>query len=140
MGLPRPARVRRPDFRSPGFAAGRRATAGPLVMHVVSDGPCPPMAGPVKVGFAVGRPVGGAVTRNAVRRRLRAAAREALPLVGVPTPAGAGPTGAGASPASRPALVLVRARPGVEDLGVADMAGLLSTAWTRVCTPRRGRR
>jgi ribonuclease P protein component len=51
---------------------------------------------PPRVAFAVGRRVGGAVERNAVRRRLRAIAREAA------LPAGtwlvrAGPGAAGAS-------------------------------------------
>jgi len=36
---------------------------------------------PPRVAFAVGRAVGGAVTRNQVRRRLRAALREHAPIL-----------------------------------------------------------
>jgi ribonuclease P protein component len=36
---------------------------------------------PPRVAYAVGRPVGNAVVRNRVRRRLRAAAREHRPLL-----------------------------------------------------------
>ena len=41
-------------------------------------------AGPPRVGITVSRKVGNAVQRNRARRRLRAAAREALPAVGAP--------------------------------------------------------
>lgn len=34
------------------------------------------MSNPPRVAFAIGRPVGGAVTRNRIRRRLQAALRE----------------------------------------------------------------
>ena len=55
--------------------------------------------GPAQVAFAIGKPVGNAVTRNRVRRRLRSAMLEiesdlepgAAYLVGV-TPAAAGAT------------------------------------------------
>ena len=40
--------------------------------------------GPPRVGITVSRKVGNAVQRNRARRRLRAAAREALPAVGAP--------------------------------------------------------
>jgi len=53
---------------------GRRAGRGPLTVTWL-----PPAAGeaaPPRAGFAIGRSVGGAVVRNRVRRRLRAALRE----------------------------------------------------------------
>jgi ribonuclease P protein component len=48
---------------------GRRGQSGPVMVRFV-PGDAPP-----KVAYAVGRPVGSAVVRNRVRRRLRAAAR-----------------------------------------------------------------
>ena len=40
-----------------------------------------PDEGPTRFGFIVSRQVGSAVTRNTVRRRLKAVCAEALPLV-----------------------------------------------------------
>ncbi|MPY71109.1 MAG: ribonuclease P protein component [Alphaproteobacteria bacterium] len=85
-----PARLkRRRDFL--GVAATRRKWVAPgLILQVRpqdsgaaprnSDGPpsaygSPP---PIRVGFTVSRKVGNAVTRNRVRRRLRAAAEAVL--------------------------------------------------------------
>src|SRR5258708_21849607 len=54
---------------------GRRARSGPITLTWL-----PPEVGaldaPPRVGFAVGRSVGGAVVRNRIRRRLRAGFRE----------------------------------------------------------------
>jgi ribonuclease P protein component len=51
---------------------GRRARVGPItVTWVLDEGP-----GPVRVGYAIGRPVGNAVQRNRLRRRLRAVVAE----------------------------------------------------------------
>ena len=53
---------------------GRRARRGPLVVTWLA-----PEAGdvrPPRVAFAISRTVGGAVRRNRIRRRLRAALRE----------------------------------------------------------------
>lgn len=50
---------------------GRRSRRGPLTMTVLLGGP----TDPVRVGYVIGRRVGGAVTRNRVRRRLRAIVR-----------------------------------------------------------------
>ena len=53
---------------------GRRARRGPLtVTWLAPDGGD---TNPPRAGFALGRSVGGAVVRNRVRRRLRAALRE----------------------------------------------------------------
>jgi ribonuclease P protein component len=60
-----------------GFSAatrgGRRAGTSTLVLHLAVPETVPPTGtdDPARVGFAVGRGVGNAVTRNRVRRRLR---------------------------------------------------------------------
>jgi ribonuclease P protein component len=56
---------------------GRRAGTRTLVVHVAR----PSSEGPVRVGFVVGKPVGGAVVRNRTKRRLRALVRPLLPQV-----------------------------------------------------------
>ncbi len=56
---------------------GRRARRGPLSvtwMPPLVAGP----ASPTRAGFTIGKATGGAVVRNRVRRRLRAALRELL--------------------------------------------------------------
>jgi ribonuclease P protein component len=53
---------------------GRRARRGPLTVTWL--GPTAGADSPPRVGFAIGRSVGGAVLRNRIRRRLRAALRE----------------------------------------------------------------
>jgi ribonuclease P protein component len=58
------------------LARGRRRRAGNLEVRTAVLGS---VDEPPRVAFAVGRPVGGAVTRNQVRRRLRAALREHAP-------------------------------------------------------------
>jgi len=52
--------------------AARPYRAGPITVRYVRDGSTAP-----RVGYAVGRVTGGAVKRNRVRRRLRAAAASA---------------------------------------------------------------
>jgi ribonuclease P protein component len=64
--LPAPARLRSSeDFRTT-VRRGRRVGRATLVLHVVSrpDATC-------RAGFVVSKAVGGAVTRNRVKRRLR---------------------------------------------------------------------
>jgi ribonuclease P protein component len=56
---------------------GRRAGTHTLVVHVAR----PSADGPPRVGFVVGKPVGGAVVRNRTKRRLRALVRPLLPQV-----------------------------------------------------------
>ena len=56
---------------------GRRAGTATLVVHLLS-GPGGPEAPAARVGFVVGKTVGPAVTRNLVKRRLRALIRERL--------------------------------------------------------------
>lgn len=70
--LPAPHRMR----HSPEFAAtirrGGRSSGRYLVVHArLADDPTPAEA--ARVGFVVSKAVGGAVQRNKVRRRLRAA-------------------------------------------------------------------
>ena len=76
MAAARPELWRITDRRS--FQAlqqrGRRARRGPLTVTWLA--PAPGSTAPPRVGFAVGRTVGGAVLRNRIRRRLRAALRE----------------------------------------------------------------
>lgn len=57
---------------------GRRARRGALRVQHVPDG-----TDGARVAFAVGRPVGTAVVRNRLRRRLRAAFRELAPPPGL---------------------------------------------------------
>jgi ribonuclease P protein component len=57
--------------------SGRRARSGPVAVTALLDsGPAPGEAGVARVAFAIGRRVGPAVTRNRIRRQLRAAVRE----------------------------------------------------------------
>jgi ribonuclease P protein component len=55
--------------------AGRRARRGPLSITYLPPTEAEAGTAP-RVAFAVGKGVGGAVTRNRIRRRLRAALRE----------------------------------------------------------------
>lgn len=54
---------------------GRRARSGPLALSWLRPVDGEP-ATPPRVGFTVGKAAGGAVVRNRIRRRLRAALRE----------------------------------------------------------------
>jgi ribonuclease P protein component len=72
--LPTGHRMRRSQDYATAVRRGRRAARSTLVAHLaaVEDDQ------PARVGFVVSRAVGGAVTRNLVRRRLRQLARERL--------------------------------------------------------------
>ena len=65
------------DFRA-ALRRGRRAGTRSAVVHVLRRD----AAEPTRFGFIVAKSVGGAVTRNLVRRRLRAVCRDILPSVG----------------------------------------------------------
>jgi ribonuclease P protein component len=69
LPLPRKQRLRASEFQSV-FQERSRRVERPGFVAVWR-----PRAGPIKVGFAVGRRVGGAVVRNRARRRLREAYR-----------------------------------------------------------------
>ena len=81
--LPAPARLRRRGDFTATLRDGRRAARSTVVLtlarHGVDDpaGPGPQRPTP-QVGFAVSRPVGGAVTRNRITRRLRHVMRDRL--------------------------------------------------------------
>lgn len=66
--LPAAARLTRRDDFATAVKRGRRAARGSVVVHLArsSDAEAPP-----RVGFVVGRTVGGAVVRHRVQRRLR---------------------------------------------------------------------
>ena len=87
------------SFRA--LARGRRRRAGSLEVRTVVVGS---KLEPPRVAFAVPRSVGNAVTRNRVRRRLRAAVREH------------------ASALEPGAAYLVRATPGAEDVPYAQLS------------------
>ena len=76
VASPRPELWRVTDRRT--FPAlrerGRRARRGPLVVTWLA--PSPGADIPPRAAFALGRSLGGAVLRNRIRRRLRAALRE----------------------------------------------------------------
>ena len=61
------------DFRST-MRSGRKIASNHLVTYLKKDAP----EGPVRFGFVVAKSVGGAVSRNLVKRRLRAVARELM--------------------------------------------------------------
>ncbi len=75
--LAQPNRLRRRADFVRVTRTGRRCARGTLVAYFESAA-SEPEAGPPRVGFVVGKTVGGAVARNAVTRRLRAVARDRL--------------------------------------------------------------
>lgn len=79
---------------------------------------------PPRVAYAVGRPVGTAVVRNQVRRRLRAAVAEQHRGPGGPLPSGS---------------YLVAARPEAATLAPTDLKATLSRAMQAATQPRSER-
>jgi ribonuclease P protein component len=90
------------SFRA--LARGRRRRVGVLEVRAAVVGPS---GEPPRVAFSVGRSVGGAVTRNRLRRQLRAAVREHHPRL-LPGTA-----------------YLVRATPGAADTPYAELSSTL---------------
>ncbi|HET7358209.1 MAG TPA: ribonuclease P protein component [Nocardioidaceae bacterium] len=83
--LTRPHRLTASRDFSDAVRRGRRAGTTTLVLHLLTpdagDGAVDAARSPdqpVRVGFVVGKAVGPAVTRNLVKRRLRALARDRL--------------------------------------------------------------
>ena len=93
---------------------GRRARSGAIALTWL---PAPGDPTPPRVAFAVTRPSGGAVVRNRIRRRLRAALRELR--------------AAGSLPAG---TYLVSAGPEVRTLPWSDLVARLSEAVTTATT------
>ena len=76
--LARANRVVQPaDFRA-AVRRGRRVASRSAIVHVVSR----ESEGPSRFGFIVTKAIGNAVTRNRIRRRLRAVSRDLLPELG----------------------------------------------------------
>ena len=72
----------RPDDFRAAVRRGRRVPTGHTVLHVLRrDALSTSDAGPARFGFIVTKAVGGAVTRNTVKRRLRAVGHAVLPVV-----------------------------------------------------------
>ncbi|MDQ4091971.1 MAG: ribonuclease P protein component [Actinomycetota bacterium] len=66
--LPAAARLTRRDDFATAVKRGRRAACDSVVVHLAR---CGAGDAPARVGFVVGRAVGGAVVRHRVQRRLR---------------------------------------------------------------------
>ena len=71
--LPARSRIRRPEDFKRIFRSGKKAGSRTLVIHADFDTAHAP-----RVGFIVSKAVGNAVTRNLVKRRLRAIAAELM--------------------------------------------------------------
>ncbi|GAB3405451.1 ribonuclease P protein component [Flindersiella endophytica] len=72
--VPASHRMRRSQDFATAVRRGRRSGSKTVVAHLVVVGD----DSPVRVGFVVNKAVGGAVTRNVVRRRLRHLIRDRL--------------------------------------------------------------
>ena len=115
--LPRPLRVTRAVDHRRVVRTGRRAGVGTLTLHLLA-GPDAHIRGgevpaPVRAGLVVGKPVGNAVARHRVSRRLRHLLAARLEQF------------------EPGALVIVRARPGAAE-PTADLAGDLDSAIRRL--------
>ncbi|MFC0532896.1 ribonuclease P protein component [Phytohabitans kaempferiae] len=116
--------------RSSDFAAavrgGRRAGRGSVVVHLTIpqqselSEPARTEESPVRAGFVVSKAVGGAVTRNTVRRRLRHLVRDRLGDL----PAGS--------------VLVVRAQPGAATASHDRLGADLDAALTAARSPSRG--
>lgn len=79
--LPAEARLRHREDFALAVRRGRRARRSSLVVHYLGapgGGVAPAMLPPARVGFVVGRPIGGSVERHRVTRRLRHLMRDRL--------------------------------------------------------------
>jgi ribonuclease P protein component len=115
--LPSGHRMRRRDDFSLAVRRGRRAGRPNVVVHLLHPDRAAEAAGPALVGFIVARNVGNAVTRNAVRRRLRHFARGHVDRL----PAGS--------------LLVVRANPRAGEARPDELAADLESALDRLLRP-----
>ncbi|WP_030163255.1 ribonuclease P protein component [Spirillospora albida] len=140
--LPSGNRMRRRDEFTLAVRRGRRAGRPAVVLHLLRPGeaaradpaprtgaqaeagtPAPGADAPPLVGFIVARPVGNAVVRNSVRRRLRHLVRAHLDRL----PAGS--------------LLVVRANPAAGKARPDELAADLESALDRLLRPAsKGRR
>jgi len=126
MGLPRSARLSRRDLSLASQSRRFRASSGPVSVQLCTTDPGshPETRQQVRVGFAIGKPVGGAVVRNRVRRRLRVGVRPLLPQIAAGPRSGGGVT-----------LVVVRVTPDAASLPTMELIGHLQRA-VRRCLDR----
>ncbi|HEX2771204.1 MAG TPA: ribonuclease P protein component [Micromonosporaceae bacterium] len=130
--LPAAQRLRRSGDFGAAVRSGRRAARGAVAVHLLPADPHheamitnPARPGaeartpPARAGFVVSRAVGGAVVRNAVRRRLRHLVRDRL---------GDLPPGS---------LLVVRALPGAADRSYARLGADLDAALAAAREPRQ---
>lgn len=115
--LPAASRLTRRDEFATAVQRGRRAACGSVVVHLVAAGTGGAVDLPPRVGFVVGRAVGGSVVRHRVQRRLRHLMRCRLTRV----PAGT--------------LVVVRALPASAQAGSAALGADLDAALRRLVVP-----
>jgi ribonuclease P protein component len=123
--LTRPHRLTTSRGFSTAVRHGRRAGTTTVVVHLLAPpvGDSSASDGPAQVGFVVGKAVGPAVTRNLVKRRLRALARERV------------------SSLPRSSTLVVRALPPAADASYAALGGDLDRALTRsMRSSKRSRR
>lgn len=100
--------MRRPDDFRVAVRGGSRAGRDAIVVHLA------PGDGNAKVGFVVSRSVGNAVTRNLVKRRLRAVVGQRLDEI----PAGS--------------KLVVRAHPAAANTGFAELERQFTSSLARV--------
>ena len=84
--LPEPLTLAHLKTRADFLAAARdiRKVVGAITLELTPTPPLKRREGEVRIGITASRKIGNAVARNRAKRRLRAAAREALPLSGRP--------------------------------------------------------
>jgi ribonuclease P protein component len=114
-------RLRRGDDFAAAVRGGRRAGRGAVVVHLTVPDPSETDRPVPRAGFVVSRAVGGAVVRNAVRRRLRHLVAERIDVL---------PPGTD---------LVVRAVPGAADLPYARLAADLDAALAAARAPRPAR-